>query len=231
MKKSLHLTIGLLVLLLAGCISEELQNAASKAATTIKASKAKVAKGIAVDTDKENYKSLNIEFSDFENVADNFDNDKVSSTAALVFFRNLKAKDYSGYEKIQITLARQNTTSEIIYDIKKLQKVEGQMSIIQSLIEAINSKSFESYEILIDTTAYDREVQLSIYNEFMKVDSLSGKISKNVFTGFKFRETQTKKIPQTVIWCELIHASDVTELTFHIDSSTNKIMRVGINTN
>jgi len=229
MTKYLQFVFGLLFLLLTGCVSEETQDAASQAASTIKATKYKVGKGTAAGTDKESYKSLNIEFSDFDGLQDSYDNEKLSSTAVLVFFRNLKPKDYSGFDKIQVTLNRQNTTVETLYDIKQLSETDKHFKVARDLITSIHEKSITAMQACIDTTIIDRNFQDAVYKVFAQLDSTYGQFNDNVFTGFKFSETKEEKIPVFVTWCELKHDSATTDLKLMVNTSTDKIIFIGVN--
>ena len=170
MSKYFSIIIGIVFLFFTGCISKELKHAASEAGKAIQAGKIKIAKGVATSTDKENYKSLNLEFGDFAGVPDNYDNEKLSSVGAFLFFKNLTPNDYLGYQKIQVTLQRGNATIETLYDIEKVSKVISQVKVVEAFINTIRLKSYKDYEQFIDTVNFEKDVQLMIYNGFMKMD-------------------------------------------------------------
>ncbi len=228
MSKYFPLIIGLIFFLLTGCISNELQHAASEAGKTIRAGKTTIVKGVATSTNKEIYKSLNLEFSDFTDVSKNYNNEKLSSLSALEFFKNLNPNDYLGYSKIQVTLHRGDTTVETLHDIERLSKVMSQLKIVESFLNTIRLKSYKDYEKLIDFGDYKKEVQLSVYNGFMDKDWLNGDISGIKLTGFRFTESKDKKIPETILWFELNHANGNFQLNFRIDERTNKIIEVDL---
>jgi len=229
MIKYLKIIFGLLIFSLMGCVSEETQNAALESAATIKAKSYKVGKGSFAGTDNESYKSLNIEFSDFEELPDKYDNEKLSSIAALVFFKNLKAHDYSGFDKIKVTLNIKNTIVESLYDIKTLSIIDDYLKVSEDLITSFKEKSFEAMQQCIDTTMIPTSDQDGIYNIMMKIDSAYGKINNYTFTGFKLKESTNNKNPDFVIWCVLQHDNAETYLELIVNRATKKIIYIEIN--
>jgi hypothetical protein len=229
MTKYLQFVFGLTFLLLTGCISQEIQEAASEAASIIKATKYKIGKGTAAGTNRESHNSLNIEFSEFDGSIDGYDNEKISSIAVLAFYRNLKPKDYSGFEKIKVILNRQNTTVETLYDIKQLNETHKYFKVANDLITSIHDRSIPAMKACIDTMIIDRNFQDGIYNVFDQLDSAYGQFNDNMFTGFKFSETKDGNIPVFVTWCELQHESTTTDLKLIINRSTDKIIFIGFN--
>ncbi|MFN6378922.1 MAG: hypothetical protein ACK4WD_06590 [Flavobacteriales bacterium] len=227
MINQLRVVCGLFFLLLVGCISEETQNAAAQAASTIRAKKYKVGKGTSARTGEGSYVSLNIEFSDFDGLQDGYDNEKLSSVAALVFFRNLKPNEYSGVDKIQVRINRENSTEETLYDIKQLIEAESYFKVATNLITSFHEKSIPAMQACIDTTIIDVSSQQEIMKAFAQLDSAYGQFNNHIFTAFKFTETTEENIPVFVTWCEFQRNSATTDLKLILNTSTDKVIFIG----
>jgi hypothetical protein len=227
--KTFYCIIAVAVILLTGCISKELQEAASVACATIDATHYSVSKGAQTKTGYGSFKSLNLEISGLDSVPADFPGQRLASVAAVVFIGKLKPEDYAGYSKVEMTLKRGNGEEEFLYDIKRLKNVENETVIIDSLLHVLKEKPGPMYADVVDTTVIGSELQWRLYDLFQRLDSVDGPITKRTYNGFRFGEKEETKQPYTTVWCTIKTENTTNRATFSVDETTNKVVGVGLN--
>jgi hypothetical protein len=223
--------IGFLVLIVTGCgKSYEKEGVAAGYVTKqIHASHGKVSFVDYSDTDNRKRKSIVLTFGEIKNIPNDYNREKITSTAALMYLKQLDQADYKDYDDIKVILESSPKNYEIIYSINEMSSVESILASVQKFIDATNEDDFEKCREIVDSKRVSDSTLLTTTVFIKSIDSTYGKVKNTNYSGFHFDHLTENNDPVLVSWIQTTHDTEKTYFKFIISRTSKMIIYIGVN--
>jgi hypothetical protein len=213
MRKAFFILISMFIL--ASCNSVNLQNGANAIASTFKSQSIEVGKSFATDTDQGEVNALTIDLEGVEDIDnDNYPANKVASVSAKLLFDNISQDDIGKFDQVIVTIKNQVDTSEFIYTIEELARVDDFIAVANSYLSVVIDRKYHELVLYIDTTIISPTDHLDLIDYYRENDSIIGVQEVIRFTGFNFGIMEFGTYTKTVeLWAET--ASEKYKVDYH----------------
>jgi len=181
------------------------------------------------DTDKNSRKSIVLTFGGFQDIPPDFNLEKITSTASLLYIKQLDTLDYENYQEIQVILESDTGEFKKVYLINKLYQVESLFEVANKFITVSGNLDLDELKILIDTTSIADSTIREQAIFLSEIDSIYGSVSHIQYSGFHFDHITETNEPVMVGWITLTHEKEKTYMKFILSEAEKKILYIGIN--
>lgn len=160
----------------------------------------------------------------FEKLNLNYKKQKITSSAALLFYNEIKNLDYKKSDSIIISLNASNLNYKKSYQFENIWLADSVIKEMFLFINAIQFGDFTKITNLIDTSKISISNLAQTRNLLLELESKYGKTTKLTSTGFSFNYSNEINKPILILWMEINNGEKITFCTFYFDIEYQKII-------
>lgn len=227
MEKILHtLTISFL---LTSCMSEEKQNAATKAGKLWDAQKTSVGSSSSVDSQKGTSKALTLTLENLTGLKADYPNKNITSISAYTFIDNLSPDEYKDFDNIKVILKNNSSVFEKSYKITDLILAKDIFKTVDLFSKKITSGNLHEFETLFDKQSIPDSTITQIKNAILSIESIDGRPEKGTIIRFDFDHLEKTNEPVMICYIELESKKSYSTYKLILKTSDKKIIYFGLN--
>jgi hypothetical protein len=161
-------------------------------------------------------------------VLEGYATEKIQSTSALVFYRNLSGELQSYYNGVVVGVSRSGALESKSYSVEELKRADQAVYNAAALLDWDTQKGISEVALVVDNQFISDSMLQVVREALIQLDSANGFAEKKLITGFradKFRDTGEEV---TVVWGEAQRANSVDDFTFYMRASNGKVVFMSV---
>jgi len=230
-----YLVLILSILLGTGCADnhEKEVKAINFVSSQIGATKAEISFTDYKDTDGRSMHRTTLNFKELEAIPKDYYPEQITSTAALLYLKQLDKDDYKDVVDINVILQIKPKSFEKTYRITELYEAEQYLSIVDKFMVTSGDNDLPGVKSTVDAKYITDSSLVNILATIAGIDSAYGKITHTTYTGFHFGEAEEINEPVFISWLstEQEHSNLTTKYKFVFSTVSKKVIYVSLNEN